>query len=95
MPPSRLAVTGTPGCGKTTLCTSLEMPSISVAELAEEHGVARAVDDMIEIDVHGLVKSLDWSSPTAEPSLVDGHLSHHLPVDGVILLRCHPDILRT
>ena len=29
-----------------------------------------------------------------EPLIIDGHLSHHLPSDAVVVLRCSPDILK-
>ena len=39
-----------------------------------------------------LIPTIDW--PEADILLIDGHLSHLLPVDGIVLIRCHPDILK-
>jgi adenylate kinase len=27
-------------------------------------------------------------------TLIDGHLAHHVPVDALVIVRCHPDELR-
>jgi len=42
------------------------------------------------VDVHALAER--WTPPSGRV-LVDGHLSHLLDVDAVVLLRCHPDTL--
>lgn len=98
MQPLRIAVTGTPGTGKTTFCSGLDYPIISVLDLAIETNtiVQDEMDsEVIEIDVELLNKKLSekWDSPPKNMIFIDGHLSHHLPVDRIILLRCRPDIL--
>ena len=45
-----------------------------------------------EIDIHRLSEMFEH-----EPNkqvIIDGHLSHFLTVDGIVMLRCQPDILR-
>ena len=88
-----IGVIGTPGCGKTTLCKSLGLPVISLKDYAESHGCLGQVesDGSAAIDLEKL--STLWSQPT-ELTLVDSHLAHFLPVDALIVLRCHPDQLK-
>ena len=50
----RIAVTGTPGCGKTTLCALLAARGevvVSVADLASRHDAVAGRDDQDEADV--------------------------------------------
>ena len=50
------------------------------------------VMDSQEIDIHRLSEMFEH-----EPNkqvIIDGHLSHFLTVDGIVMLRCQPDILR-
>ena len=99
-----LAVTGTPGTGKTTLTTTLcervqGSECHSVATLAERCGAIAEQPDRTgarDVDVEGMMAA--WSDLSVHLSsdliIIDGHLSHLLPVDGAILLRCRPDVLR-
>ena len=88
-----IGVIGTPGCGKTTLCKSLGLPIISLRDYAQKNGCLGEVglDGAAEIDVERLADL--WENPS-ELTLVDGHLAHHIPVDALIVVRCHPDELR-
>jgi len=90
----RIAVTGTPGVGKSTFCAASNWSNTTVKELAEKHDCVEAIDadGAAPIDVEKLVSSLVW--PNGSPHLIDGHLSHLLPVDAIILIRCHPSVLR-
>ncbi len=93
-----LAVSGTPGVGKTQLCQQLGQAGWSVhslAALAEEHGCLGDTDEAdgaAPIDIHRLAD--EWEGPETGLHAVDGHLAHFLDVDGVVLLRCHPETLR-
>jgi len=88
-----IGVIGTPGCGKTTLCQELSLPTISVRDFAEKHGCLGEIesDGAAEIDVETLAKL--WVNPS-ELTLVDGHLAHHLPVDALVVVRCNPKELK-
>ncbi len=89
-----VAVTGTPGCGKTTLCKKFQFSVKSVRELAEEYDCIDEIDPLdgaSPIDIEKLAKSIDWG---ASPLIVDGHLSHLLPVDAAIIVRCNPNVLQ-
>lgn len=98
MQPLRIAVTGVPGCGKTSLCEIIKYDTISVLDLAKKYDtiIPETINsDTVEIDVELLNKILadEWNNPPKEHLLVDGHLSHNLPVNCVILMRCRPDVL--
>jgi len=90
----RVAVTGTPGTGKTTATELAETP-LSVIHLNDairEHGLTAGHDDerdSVIADIDAVVAWLDGR----EDVLVESHLAHHLPVDRVIVLRCHPEEL--
>jgi len=92
-----LAVSGTPGAGKTRLCAEMALNGwkvLSLADLAREHGCLGSVDDedgAAPIDVHQLADA--WIPPSEGRWLVDGHLSHLLDLDGIVLLRCSPAVL--
>ena len=93
-----LAISGTPGVGKSSLCAVLEARGwnvLSLATLADEHGCLDDIDTedgAAPIDVHRLAET--WERPTDGRWLVDGHLAHLLEVDGIVLLRCQPERLR-
>jgi len=88
-----IAVTGTPGCGKTTLCSKSPYPVLTVHDLALKYGCIGPIesDGSAPIDTEKLSKQ--WTKPE-DITLIDGHLSHLLPVDAIIILRCEPEILR-
>lgn len=92
-----LAVSGTPGVGKTQLSQWMLESGwsvLTVVDLATEHGClddVDAVDGAAPIDIHRLADQ--WQPPQEGRWLVDGHLAHFLDVDGVVLLRCSPETL--
>ena len=92
----RVAVTGTPGTGKTTATRLAETPLSPVhlnrvireEELTTGHDERR---DSAIADIEAVVSRF-----AGEPDLlVESHLAHHLPVDRVVVLRCHPAELET
>jgi len=100
--PYRLSLSGSPGSGKSTLAKEFERLGfhvISVEELAEDYdciGEIDREDNARPIDLDKLVFSIEeeWQNNPPEPLIIDGHLSHHLPSDAVVVLRCSPDILK-
>ena len=98
----RLALTGTPATGKSSVCAHLdrgEFEIVTVEELAVEHECIEDVDisdGARPIDIEMLSDILEklWIEPPQKMTFIDGHLSHLLPVDGVVVLRCRPDVLR-
>jgi len=98
----RLALTGTPGTGKSTVAGLLAgdgFEVLTVESLAEQNGLEGHLDPddgALVIDTDSLHQALSksWQKPPRGSVVIDGHLSHHLPCDAVAVLRCSPDILR-
>jgi adenylate kinase len=90
----RVAVTGTPGTGKTT-ATDLVESALQVVHLnavIESEGFETGTDPergSVVADMDALGTWLD----DRENTLVESHLAHHFPADRVVVLRCHPETL--
>ena len=104
----RVALTGTPGTGKSAVSRELktrygkDLPGLKVQEVSAlalqkrlgrrvARGNSRAV---VEVDMERLSRLLLLEPEEGTPSLLVGHLSHLLPVDAILLLRCRPDVLQ-
>ena len=92
------AITGSPAVGKSALANLLETDGWnveSVADLAKQFSCEGDYDkmmDSVEIDIHKLAENF---IPTSDQNtIIDGHLSHFLEVDAIIVLRCEPEKLR-
>ncbi len=95
-----ISVTGTPGTGKTTL--SVELASLINAELVDLTAYAKAKTNtlfdghygcsIIDLDELKNVFLKDYS-PFSGNLIIDGLLSHYLPVSHVIVLRSDPRLL--
>jgi adenylate kinase len=87
----RVAVTGTPGTGKTTATTLLDDPVIHLNDLIREAGLWTERDadrDSLVADLDAVREAVgDWSG------VAESHLAHHLDADRVVVLRCRPDVL--
>jgi adenylate kinase len=90
-----VALTGTPGTGKTAIAHQLArtLRFREVGELAHELGCARAEHDGWRVDLPRLRRALRDRRKLADIDLVVGHLAHLLPIRDVIVLRCHPEEL--
>lgn len=92
-----IALSGTPGTGKSTTAAILESEGNSVVyvnELAEEMECMGSMDEQRksrEVDI-ACLGAIDLSN-YANNTLFEGHLAHHLAVDVVILLRTSPSVL--
>lgn len=86
-----IAITGTPGTGKTSVAELLKgsYTIYSVRELAEKYGCGEMDGEEMLIDVECLNRNLD-----RKDCIIEGHLSHLLNPDIIIVLRCHPDVLK-
>tara|TARA_B100000482_G_scaffold93506_1_gene67348 strand:+ start:5887 stop:6429 length:543 start_codon:yes stop_codon:yes gene_type:complete len=99
----RIALSGTPGTGKTTISSILENEGfkiLSLEKIAEKYdclGDLDVSDNSKPIDIELLISRLeeDWSIVPDNITIIDGHLSHLLPCDQTIILRCKPDILKS
>jgi len=89
-----VAVTGTPGTGKTSVCKLLKgVTVIDLRALAEEHSELFSRDKKrksLDVDVKVLKKLIPKS---VGATVLDGHLSHHMKPDFAIVLRCSPEVL--
>jgi adenylate kinase len=92
-----VAVTGTPGTGKSSVGAVLAGRGYHVVDLsaeAERLGLVVGTDPKRgakEIDVEGLAKAL--RTPT-KIAFVYAHFAHLVPSNAVVVLRCHPRELR-
>jgi len=91
----RLAVTGTPGTGKTTATELLAerrgVHTVHLNDLIREEGLYTERDeerDSLVADLDAVAERLGDRS-----GVVDSHLAHHLDADRVAVLRCRPDEL--
>lgn len=91
----RVAVTGTPGTGKTTAVerADVDLEVVHLNELVREEGLAEGEDPergSLVADLEAVRERLGGR----EDLLVESHLAHHLDADRVVVLRCHPRQLR-
>lgn len=90
----RVAVTGTPGVGKTSACAKVRsLPVYHVSDLVEMFGVATGYDRKRrtrEVDVAKLAKKI---AKLEGDMILEGHFSHMLNPDIAIVLRCSPSVL--
>lgn len=90
----RVAVTGTPGTGKTTVTDRVEtdLDTVHLSEVIERENLITGTDedrDTEVVDVDALRKWFEGQTDV----LVESHLAHELPADRVVVLRCHPEEL--
>ncbi len=93
----KIALTGTPGVGKSKVAELLEKKGYEVLRLEkiadefvigyDERRKSKIVDEEAMDEYIKKIKEKDVL-------IIEGHLSHLLSVDGVILLRCHPEELK-
>ncbi|MFO8078320.1 MAG: adenylate kinase family protein [Thermoplasmatota archaeon] len=95
-----IALTGTPGTGKTSLSQQMRMQDINVIDFhdfALKHHCDQGYDaekDTLIIDIDKVNKALASVDQHDDSIVIEGHLSHLLdPIEKVIILRCHPKIL--
>lgn len=90
----RVAVTGTPGTGKTTATDRVEsdLDVLHLNEVIEREGLYGGRDAERDSLVADLDAVREWIGDR-EDLLVESHLAHHLPADRVVVLRCRPDDL--
>ena len=91
----RVALTGTPGTGKTTVAEMLDLPTVHLNDVVREHDLTERTDDergSLVVDVDAVAAWLA-DQPTDGTTLVESHLAHLFEADRVVVLRCHPEEL--
>ncbi len=98
----RLALTGTPGTGKSAVGQALArkgVPVVSVSDAARRLGAVSGYDRRrrtAEVDVTRLRRALERDLRGVHGGsdvVLEGHLAHHLAVDRAVVLRCPPSVL--
>jgi adenylate kinase len=87
-----IALTGTPGTGKSAVAAELARGSraLEVGDLALSTGSGRRRGDATEVDLPRLSRRFSEMRARARPEFVVGHLAQLLPIRDVVVLRCHP-----
>jgi len=91
-----IAVTGTPGVGKTTtsriLADRIDYEYVNLKDYALEKGLGEMKGGELELDVDELAENFgqDFKDKNV---VADGHLSHFIKADVVIVLRAHPTLV--
>ena len=94
----KLALTGTPGTGKSTVSKILATKGLKVIELgdlAKEKGLLEKLDrkrGTYEVDVKRLDRAVG-DAEAEQTTVLVGHLAHLVSSDMVIVLRCRPSVL--
>ena len=92
----RVAITGTPGTGKTSVSALLRERGHDVLDMTQyikDNGLREEYDaerDTYDVDVERLNDCL----ADHDNIIFEGHLAHFMDVDSVIVLRCHPDVMK-
>ncbi len=102
-----IALSGTPGTGKTTVCGIIREHSqyrknhiIDLNKIILDEKLYSGKDearDTYNVDMNKLeerVKQIISELPQGTDVIMEGHLSHLLPADAIIVLRAHPVALR-
>jgi len=92
-----VAITGTPGTGKTSACAVLATRGYTVVDLdevARKEGLIVGRDDARgsdEVDVDSLRRTLHVPAKVA---FLKSHYSHLMEANIAVVLRCRPSVLR-
>lgn len=97
----RVALTGVPGTGKSTVAAALVRRGVAVVDLnefARAKGLLRERDaarGSFIVDMDDLADALDAALRGLQDDVVviEGHFAHEMDVDGAVLLRCEPMVL--
>jgi adenylate kinase len=90
----RIAVTGTPGTGKTSATDALEtdLDVVHLNEVIREADLYEAIDEDRDSAIADLDAVRDWVGDR-DDCLIESHLAHHLDADRIVVLRCRPEAL--
>jgi adenylate kinase len=94
----RVALTGTPGTGKTTVADHLtdEATVVHLNDVIRERDLTERTDEDRGTLVVDLDRVAEWLAENATgegTTLAESHLAHLFDADRVVALRCHPEEL--
>lgn len=96
-----IAISGTPGTGKSEvakmLSQHLNANLINIKKLVDKHKVPYILDkkrDSKTIDIKDLQQAVSKTITKDKTNIIEGHLSHFIKSDIIVVLRTRPDILR-
>ena len=88
-----IALTGTPGTGKTSVAMELRKRGIPVTHVSDTTGPYTLGEDK-ERDTR-IIDDERWALEfTPVEGIIEGHMAHYLQADRIVILRCRPDILK-
>lgn len=90
----RVAVTGTPGSGKTTALEQLstDLTVVHLNEVIREEDLTEGYDEERESVVTDLDAVAQWLHGR-DDVIFESHLAHYFDADRVVVLRCHPETI--
>lgn len=92
-----VALTGTPGTGKTSVAGELAGNGFEVIDLTEfvkQRGLGEETGNGFEADTDAMVEALQEELENRSNVIVEGHLAHYFPADYCVVLRFEPGELR-
>ncbi|EHP88575.1 Adenylate kinase [Methanotorris formicicus Mc-S-70] len=93
----KIAITGTPGVGKTTiskkLAEKLGFRHIDITEVVKEYKLYSEKDEEMDSYVIDFDKLREFLYGL-DNVILDGHVSHLLDVDYIVVLRCNPEVIK-
>ena len=88
-----IALTGTPGTGKTSLSSKLDYNLVSINDYYAKISNGKDEEDNWLIDLEKLNENIVTKNHSN--TIFEGHVAHYLKhIDKIIVLRCHPDELK-
>lgn len=93
-----LAISGTPGTGKTTVAKILEKELgwklLNLHDLAKDKGCVSGFDEERNCDIVDSDKLSEVISGLKGDFIIEAHFAHEMPSDVLVILRTHAGILR-
>ena len=93
----KLAITGTPCTGKTTIAEKLHKRMgwklVRVNDIAKELNAYLGEDKKRKSKILDMKRIRKYLKDNEGDVIIEGHAAHEIPYDIVIVLRCNPEVL--